>query len=88
MTSDIKAYIDSLSTENQEEVYKYLKAQRVRKDVVAYASQICDKDLTDKQVKEIVRRYVYDHDYSHNVDYWSNLKNLIFSVINFYHETN
>ena len=37
--------------------------------------------MTDEEIEAAAKRYVYDGDYDCNLDYWSNIENVIYRVI-------
>lgn len=76
---DLQDQIDSMSYEDRDDVYRYLWAKSVREDVEGHAADI-GIELTPDDIDTIVERYVYDGDYDCNLDYWTNLENLMFEV--------
>ena len=76
----LKTKIDALTYEEQDDVYRYLWSQHVREDVESHANDI-DADLTEEEIDKIVEMYVYQGKYECNIDYWSNIENLIDYVI-------
>lgn len=76
----LKAKVDALTYEEQDDVYRYLWSQHVREDVEGHANDI-DADLTEEEVDKVVEMYVYQGKYECNIDYWSNIENLIDYVI-------
>ena len=73
---EIRRMIDSLSSYEQDRVYRYLWSQRVREDVISHAENI-GIGLDDGIIDTIVDRYVERGDYDCNLDYWTNIENLI-----------
>ena len=73
---DIHKMIDSLSSYEQDRIYRYLWSQHVREDVISHAENI-GIGLDDGIIDTIVDRYVEHGDYDCNLDYWTNIENLI-----------
>jgi len=68
--------IDSLSSYEQDRIYRYLWSQHVREDIISHAENI-GIGLDDGIIDTIVDRYVERGDYDCNLDYWTNIENLI-----------
>lgn len=75
----IKEMLDGLAPADRDAAYRYLWAQHVREDVCSHA-QTLDTELTADEIDYITERYVYDGDYDCNLDYWTNIENLIEEV--------
>lgn len=73
---EIHKMIDSLSSYEQDRIYRYLWGQHVREDVISHAENI-GIGLDDGIIDTIVDRYVERGDYDCNLDYWTNIENLI-----------
>lgn len=73
---EIHKMIDSLSPYEQDRIYRYLWGQHVREDVISHAESI-DVELDDEVIDIIVDRYVEQGDYDCNLNYWTNIENLI-----------
>lgn len=73
---EIHKMINSLSSYEQDRIYRYLWSQYVRKDVISHAESI-GIELDDGAVDMIVDRYVEQGDYDCNLNYWANIENLI-----------
>ena len=80
INTTLKAKVDALTYEEQDDVYRYLWSQHVREDVESHANDI-DADLTKEEIDKVVEMYVYQGKYECNIDYWSNIENLIDYVI-------
>ena len=76
--SKLKEKIDGLSSVQREAVYDYLHSQYVRQDIENLLSdEYEDVSVDDDFIDVCTYRYVYDGDYECNLDYWTNLKNII-----------
>ena len=73
---ELHKMIDSLSSYEQDRIYRYLWSQRVREDVISHAENVGIR-LDDGIIDTIVDRYVERGDYDCNLDYWTNIENLI-----------
>lgn len=73
---ELHKMIDSLSSYEQDRIYRYLWSQHVREDVISHAENI-GIGLDDGIIDAIVDRYVERGDYDCNLDYWTNIENLI-----------
>lgn len=73
---ELHKMIDSLSSYEQDRIYRYLWGQHVREDVISHAENI-GIGLDDGIIDTIVDRYVERGDYDCNLDYWTNIENLI-----------
>lgn len=73
---ELHKMIDSLSSYEQDRIYRYLWSKRVREDVISHAENI-GIGLDDGIIDTIVDRYVERGDYDCNLDYWTNIENLI-----------
>lgn len=73
---ELHKMIDSLSSYEQDRIYRYLWSQHVREDVISHAENI-GIGLDDGIIDTIVDRYVERGDYDCNLDYWTNIENLI-----------
>lgn len=73
---EIHKMIDSLSSYEQDRIYRYLWSQHVREDVISHAENI-GIGLDDGIIDTIIDRYVEHGDYDCNLDYWTNIENLI-----------
>lgn len=73
---ELHKMIDSLSYYEQDRIYRYLWSQHVREDVISHAENI-GIGLDDGIIDAIVDRYVERGDYDCNLDYWTNIENLI-----------
>ena len=79
LSSKIKRTLEGLSEQERDELYRYLWGEHVREDVITHAESI-GAELNDDQIDIIVERYVEDGDYDCNLDYWTNIENLIDEV--------
>ena len=73
---EIHKMIDSFSSYEQDRIYRYLWGQHVREDVISHAETI-GVELDDCIIDTVVDRYVEHGDYDCNLDYWTNIENLI-----------
>lgn len=73
---EIHKMIDSFSSYEQDRIYRYLWGQHVREDVISHAETI-GVELDDCIIDTVVDRYVERGDYDCNLDYWTNIGNLI-----------
>lgn len=73
---ELHKMIDSLSSYEQDRIYRYLWGQHVREDVISHAETI-GVELDDCIIDTVVDRYVEQGDYDCNLDYWTNIGNLI-----------
>lgn len=73
---ELHKMIDSLSSYEQDRIYRYLWGQHVREDVISHAETI-GVELDDCIIDTVVDRYVERGDYDCNLDYWTNIGNLI-----------
>ena len=71
---------NSLSSAEQDELYRMLWAERVKEDVIGFCED-SEYSLDDGQIEVVVERYVYEGDYDCNLDYWTNIENLVREVI-------
>jgi hypothetical protein len=73
---ELHKMIDSLSSYEQDRIYRYLWGQHVREDVISHAETI-GVEIDDCIIDTVVDRYVERGDYDCNLDYWTNIGNLI-----------
>ncbi len=74
---------DNMPSELKDAVYRYLWLDYVKEDVRSIADGTPDmfESFTDECYESIIesaaRRYVYDGDYDCNLDYWTNIQNVL-----------
>lgn len=76
LSEKLKNILDGLNTVEKDDLYRYLWAEHVKEDVESFAENI-DIDIDDDIVEQVVYRYVYCGDYDCNLNYWTNIENLI-----------
>lgn len=77
---ELKSQIDTMSYQDQDDIYRYLWHRHVMDDVRCRAEDN-GIDLTEGQIDCAASKYVYDGDYDCNLDYWSNIDNVIDCVV-------
>lgn len=78
----LKAQIDAMPYQDQDDIYRYLWHQHVMEDVEAHSTDM-GVTLTKDEIDLAAERYVYDGDYDCNFDYWSNIEGVINKVLAF-----
>lgn len=73
--------IDSLNAERKDELYRYLWVNYVREDVREALKDYDTAHLSNKDIELLINdcadQLVYNGKYNCNMDYWSNLEELI-----------
>lgn len=80
ITKELKEKIDNLSYDDQDDIYRYLWSKHVAQDVKNHATNL-DIELDDDEIDIITEHYCYWGDYDCNLDYWTNIENLIMECI-------
>ena len=81
----IQNILSTLSDYEKDRLYRSLWYDHVVQDIHSRLEDISDPDdsedryapLTEDDITHIAYRYVYNGDYDCNLDYWTNLENLI-----------
>lgn len=81
----IQNILSTLSDYEKDRLYRSLWYDHVVQDIHSRLEDISDPDdpedryapLTEDNITHIAYRYVYNGDYDCNLDYWTNLENLI-----------
>lgn len=68
--------IDILSPSQLEYIYSEVRIQHVAEDIKARLIDL-SLSMTQDDIEDAARRYVENGDYDCNLDYWSNIDNLI-----------
>jgi hypothetical protein len=76
----IKDFVDSLDCEARDAIYRHIWSKRVREDVENHLENM-DETLTDDEIRTVAERYVYQGAYDCNLNYWTNIENLITELI-------
>ena len=76
----LKAQIDAMPYQDQDDIYRYLWHQHVMEDVEAHSTDM-DVTLTQDEIDLAAEYYVYDGAYDCNFDYWSNIEGVINRVL-------
>lgn len=79
-TEVIKNFVDSLDWESRDVIYRHIWSERVREDVESHLENM-DETLTDDEIRTVAERYVYQGTYDCNLNYWTNIENLINEVV-------
>lgn len=70
------ALIDNCEPALRDQIYRHLWLNYVKEDIESHLDDM-DIELTEDQIEEAARRYVYDGNYDCNLDYWTNIENNI-----------
>ena len=76
----MKNFVDSLDWEARDAIYRHIWSEHVREDVETHLENM-DETLSDDEIRTVAERYVYDGEYDCNLNYWTNIENLINEVI-------
>lgn len=79
-SEELNIYVDSCGSYERDQLYRHLWMKHVVEDITSHLGDI-DTELTDEEIEAAAKRYVYDGDYDCNLDYWSNIENVIYRVI-------
>lgn len=79
-TEVMKNFVDSLDWEARDAIYRHIWSERVREDVENHFENM-DETLTDDEIRTVAKRYVYQGAYDCNLNYWTNIENLITELI-------
>ena len=79
-SEELNTYVDSCGSYERDQLYRHLWMKHVVEDITSHLEDI-DEELTDEEIEAAAKRYVYDGDYDCNLDYWSNIENVIYRVI-------
>ena len=79
-TEVMKNFVDSLDWEARDAIYRHIWSERVREDIENHLENM-DETLTDDELRTVVERYVYQGAYDCNLNYWTNIENLIIEVV-------
>ena len=79
-SEELNAYVDSCGSCERDQLYRHLWMKHVVEDITSHLEDI-DAELTDEEIEAAAKRYVYDGDYDCNLDYWANIENVIYRVI-------
>lgn len=71
--------LNQLSKEEKEEIYRMVWYEHVCEDIQQQAEWL-NIELSDEQINEIARLYVYEGEYDDYLNYWQNLDHLIEKV--------
>ena len=70
------AWVRYLPYNQQDAIYRHLRSNRVKEDVVSHCKTLGIK-FNDETLNEIVHRYVYKEDYDTDLGYFDNLERLM-----------
>lgn len=76
----MKNFVDSLDWEARDAIYRHIWSKHVREDVENHLENM-DETLTDDEIITVAERYVYQGAYDCNLNYWTNIENLIIEVV-------
>ena len=79
-TEVMKNFVDSLDWEARDAIYRHIWSERVREDIENHLENM-DETLTHDELRTVVERYVYQGAYDCNLNYWTNIENLIIEVV-------
>lgn len=83
--------IDKMEFDVKDAVYRLLWQEHVKEDVATHFEEderyeSMSEENIDALADQCSYRYCFEHDYDCNLDYWSNIQNLINEEINNYLE--
>lgn len=76
LTVNVRQVLAGLSTEDIDSIYRAVRAYYVAEDIIRYAKDTYDKDITDDDAQVLSRDYA-SGEYDCNLSYWSNLDALL-----------
>jgi len=82
-----EAFLEALSAEERDAVYRALWKEHVVEDMYSEMDGMVMADLLPDDEKATIadmaaERYVYEGDYDCNLDYWTNIRNLLTDPVN------
>lgn len=69
-------FLNSLTAQDRDEIYRYLWAQHVKEDIKGHAEDI-DDDIAPDEIERAAYLYVYEGQYDCTLNYWTNIENVI-----------
>ena len=78
LSKEFRERLDNMSFAEKDAIYRAVWFERVAEDVESYAED--NYLLTDDIISGIADAFVYEGDYDCNLDYWTNIENLINSI--------
>lgn len=76
MNEKIENIVNSLSSEEKDELYRRLWLDYIKSDIVSFCAEN-NIDSNDKLIADAAKAYVYGCNYDCNLDYWTNIKNVL-----------
>lgn len=71
----LESIVKELNHLEKDELYRLLWSKYVKEDFLSQLDY--DDNFTDEDIDDCVKKYVYNSDYDSNLDYWTNINNII-----------
>lgn len=79
LDDNTRKLFETLTSAETENIYRAVHFNYIVEDIKIVLKEE-EKELKDSLIAEAAARYAYDGDYDCNLDYWSNIRNLVDEV--------
>lgn len=77
LSEKTKNIIKDIPSEELENIYRLVRFDFVKNDIINHLEDMDNVELTDEQIEMAAELYAYEGEYDCNLSYWDNIKNLI-----------
>lgn len=80
LSAKTKDIIKSIPTDELDNVYRFVRFNYTKNDIISHLEDMDNIELTDEQIEKAAELYAYEGKYDCNLSYWNNIENLIHLV--------